>query len=1286
MQNENCFERIFFYWRQSMYGHIHVLCDTFLKSKGADPIFYIWDALASSAEGKTSAGLATLQRISNRVAMGLPVAAAQMCVHKKALQQDIASISELELQIEKLKKSASSEAVVQAAQVFWLSGDENTALNLVHPLTTQSPANKSAAALYGWIKLASFDRNSGRWFDMANSETGSTKGLDPFVLYGKAMYFANLNRFQESIQLLVQVSGLKDIPESLCERARIYISMNNWDLALEAASEANGRCVSDADFYFISALYCLTQSGNLESARNHIKELANIIYKFEKDSAEYIVRVSRLLLDLSWKDQQVAKSLYPLFENISKTRENNSSVMSIYGDILLVLGKNAEAQDVFQNALVFSSDSIHLLYGLIVSQLSQGKINEAQDQMAFFEVMVSNPEQSMYLSTLKSHISYLLTHTLEVDPIIKSMKSHLDGISQSWNAPPIAVENEIRLPVDRYIEQYTSLNLGIFSDALKEVLNSCNTLEYTVVDPKNGIVCDVIAKMLDFNPGSVPISYFLAILAFGEGRYSQAMKAIQFVLNSRWGYNPSLCHLLLAQIRLQMKQYDESEASLNRAVSYDFSIRSTFRYNMIMAQLTDCQGAYELAIRAINDISSTSDYSKTSTSEKVDVLIFKSKVLNRMDKNDESLLVVNEALSNYTGTPHETTIKLYKAKLLASIGKTQEGLAILESFAPTNPSFSRARRIAAKIYLNDLRDKSAYIRCFKQLVTSSPNKSNFVMLGDALMKVKRYSEAVDAFKSAFESDQTDEEVALHLARSYMIVHDFKSALLAYQNALNVSNNNNRTLLEYCQALVKLHNFDEAKESALMATQSIDVENSDWESQYVYAEFYELLSIIYSKTGVDSAQEAITEALSTYDKLTVQNRIDIPADAKKDIQDKAAALYLKSAENAQDDYDSAIENLNKAIDLQPNLTGALLSLANAYYAKNDKDKCLVTCQQLLRIDSQCEEAAILMAEVSGNANIDDLETAFFASPHFYRTLYRLIEMCARGGLLEKVPLYLQKAKPDNPGYLFCNGLYHIYIGDPQEAIKQFYKCRNDPEYGIQSQQMVFSIYVNPSRKYVWNDDKPLATQKDLESAQKILNRLDPEDIDIEQFQQMLLLSQNTIESVSKALEYYEKGDPQDLESAIGRCKCYLRLGKQTEATRNLNSIIHGTPNHKNYSIFVEAFLMMTDISIKQDSYDEAEKYVQNALDLDQSCVKGHEFKSYIMEKKTMFNDAAESLMKAWKLTNESDLLVGYKLSLNLMKAKRFVEAVKVSRMILAKHPNYPKLKDSVFLPCIAELRK
>ena len=1274
-----------------MYGHIHALCRQFLKESGVDPLFLIWDALSSGAEGKTGQGISALDKITNRVAMGLPISVAQLCIHKMAPMQDFAAIGQLETEIESLQKSANASAVVHAAEVYWLTGDTMNALNLVQPLTTQAPANKSAAAIVGWIKLSTGDRNSGRWFDMAAADPSSNRQTEPMVLYGKAMYYACISRWQDAIQVFVQLSEMVDFPEIAMERARVYIAMNNWDLAVESAAESTGKCVSDCDIHLINALNCLSQIGDLDTAKHEVDKLCACLDKFESENAKYTMSIVKVLSSLSWRDPDIVLKCANTFANIAKAHNEDPDVLVVYGKLLLISKRANEAKDAFQNAQVASSESTAALAGLIDAQIELNQLSEAHDQLEFLEAM-SGGNSSLELASLKSKYTRVSGGDVDIEELLQSMKKYIDYLQQLFTPQsphPSNDDSPQTLLIDKYIENFNELNLSSFSDALTEAMYCCNTLERSVPSPKNGPVCDIIAAVLEYIPGAVPFSYYLAVLAFGEGRYSQATKAIQSVLGSRWGFNGSQCHLLLAQVRLQTKQFDEAEQSLNRAVSFDFSIRNSLRYNIINVQLLEARGQYENAIKTLREVIKGPEYQTASNSEKVNIFLMIARCQKKDGKEKEAENTLNNALSSYKDTFDEDRIQFYMATLYSDTGRIREGLDILENIKTDSPMYTKAKKRAAKIYLNKLNDKGSYIRCFKELVSGAKNKTTFVLLGDALMEVKRFDEAVECFNQALSCDRYDQEVALHLARALFVVHDFDASLAAYKHAIQVSNNSPKALLEYCQTLLKLKRLDEARDAASDAMSTIDSDSHDWEAQAASADFLDLLSIINAKTSdYEQSNEEIQEALSIYERIISSGRSDISNDALNNLRVKAGGLYKRLAEQAieRDDSKGAIETYEKALSLDPNSTSVLLSLAKLRLEKGESEKCQEICQQLLRIDPNCEEAALILAEVSQSENLEDLEEAFSKSPTFYRTLVRLIEKCARAGELERVPSLFEKC-PDKeaPGLKFCKGLYNVYIGNPQEALKLLNGVRSDPEFGIQALQLIFFIYANPNRKYVWCETKPLATSKDLDAAKKVLSKLDPSTIDVQQFKAILLLSQNTTESVTEALEIYNQGDNDDINSIIGRCKCFIRLDKQRDATKYLNGIIHGEATHQNFATFVEAFLMMTYISIKDSQIDEADRYVDRAIELNRSCLKAWEMKAILSEKKKDYMSAAEAFKQAWDLSSHTQLGIGFKLALNYMRVEDPVNAIKVCRAIMEQHPNYPKLKETIFLPCCAMLR-
>jgi tetratricopeptide repeat protein 21B len=1274
------FERIYYYWRQSLFGHVHALCSLFSKEIGHDPLFILWDALASGAEGKTSAGLSALQKVTNRVAMGLPVSVAQLSIHKMAKLQDFASIGQYESDVEQLQKSASAIAVVQAAQILWLTGDSFQATNLVNPLAAQSPPNRAAASLLGWIQLTSGDASAGRWFDVAFDER---KGPEPSAIYGRAMYFANTSRWQDALQCFVQLTGIADFPEISLERAKIYCAMGNWDLALEAAAERASHCVSHIDVHLLNSVHCLTQIGDLDAARKAINSLCQVIEKVEGHNPVYTARILPTLSGLSWHDAEIVARCLQAFTPTAAEFKDNLNVCLCQAYLLLYAGKASEAKETFQAALVLANDSVRALAGLVEADLQLKLYNEAKDQLDFLEAMVDRRSAPLQFPIIRSKYSRAVSIPVDGREILEGMIRHLSRFSRS----AMNADNAATLRVDRLFDMLMALDMDCFSSAVMEIMFQCNTLDHTVAMPLNGAMCDLLLITLELVPGCVPFSYYLAILAFGEERYAMATRAIQFVLTSRWGFNASQCHLLLAQIRLQMRQFDDAKAALGRAVAFDFGVRNTLRYQMISAELSEARAQFDKAIGIVADIKKSTEYATSNSNEKVNLALFLAQCYQKMGDSQKAVQVIQDAKTEWQGTTEFDRIEMFQATFLADQGDVRGGLDILEAFQPTSPHFSRAKKAAARIYLQKLKDKAAYIKCFKTLVEKEANKDNFMMLGNAYMKVNRFDEAVQSFTFALSCDPIDKMVALNLARSLMVVHQYDHAIAAYVHAIEMSGGDIHAQLEFSRSLYKLRRYDEATAISTVVLLAISPETSDWDRQSVSAEMYEVISLVEAKRGSpETSHEALKKALSLYNKLTAQGRTDIPGDSLAEIKIKAASLYQKSAELCLTRHDrgGALAAYGNALNLNPGASRILLALAHLHLEQGDGDKCREYCQQVLRIDDKCEEAALMLSEVSAADTVDELADAFQKSPTFHRTLVRLIEKCARVGELNRVPSFFDKAD-DSAGLAFCQGLYHVYTGSPQKALSFLSKSKKDAEWKDESLKLIFDIYSNPNRKYVWSETKPLATSKDLDAAKKILTRFNQAAVDVRAFEALLLLSQNTTESVTQALAIYEEGDGNDLRVVLGKCKCYLRLDRQRDATRHLNGIVHGQPTHSNISVFVEAFLMMAFICLKDQQIDEADKYAGKALDLDKSSGKAWELRGNVFEKKKEYRNAADAHQFAWDLSGHSDLGIGFKLALNYMRGADPVEAIKVSRAIFKIHPNYPKLKETVFLPCCAALR-
>lgn len=67
------------------------------------------------------------------------------------------------------------------------------------------------------------------------------------------------------------------------------------------------------------------------------------------------------------------------------------------------------------------------------------------------------------------------------------------------------------------------------------------------------------------------------------------------------------------------------------------------------------------------------------------------------------------------------------------------------------------------------------------------------------------------------------------------------------------------------------------------------------------------------------------------------------------------------------------------------------------------------------------------------------------------------------------------------------------------------------------------------------------------------------------------------------------------------------------------------------------------------------------------------------------DAATQYRQAWKLSSENDPALGFKLAFNLVKAKRYADAISTCQAVLKLNPEYPRIRKEILDKAVSHLR-
>lgn len=120
----------------------------------------------------------------------------------------------------------------------------------------------------------------------------------------------------------------------------------------------------------------------------------------------------------------------------------------------------------------------------------------------------------------------------------------------------------------------------------------------------------------------------------------------------------------------------------------------------------------------------------------------------------------------------------------------------------------------------------------------------------------------------------------------------------------------------------------------------------------------------------------------------------------------------------------------------------------------------------------------------------------------------------------------------------------------------------------------------------------------------------------------------------------------------------------------------TYNTEDAEEFERSWLLLADIYIQMGKFDLAQELLKRSLNYNKSCAKAWELLGFIMEKEQSYRDASDHYEFAWKMENESNPTIGFRLAFNYLKAKRYVEAIDVCHKILTANPEYPKIRKEI----------
>jgi tetratricopeptide repeat protein 21B len=117
---------------------------------------------------------------------------------------------------------------------------------------------------------------------------------------------------------------------------------------------------------------------------------------------------------------------------------------------------------------------------------------------------------------------------------------------------------------------------------------------------------------------------------------------------------------------------------------------------------------------------------------------------------DAAKRILSRAVGEFSGTPEEVRVMLAQSDLAMKMGDTKKALNMLKKITPESRSFIQAKKKQAQLYLDELKDRNNYTRCYLEILDADASVVNYKMVATALMDIQEPEDAIQYYEKALE--------------------------------------------------------------------------------------------------------------------------------------------------------------------------------------------------------------------------------------------------------------------------------------------------------------------------------------------------------------------------------------------------------------------------------------------------------------------------------------------------------------------------------------------------------
>lgn len=1317
-----------YYLREKLWRHAETIASD-ISGALNDYTFRVWKAFALDMQGQGADALREYKQCETHRDAGVAALAGMRLIYQR--NNDTAGVNAMTDAMSSSERRGQLGGWLQAAAILFHAGDSTRAREVINQVLDQDQDYRdeytSVQLVRGWIDLTSgrgaYIEKCNAMFERVISSEGQQGLMDIDAIMGKVAYLERKNQFWPAQEMLNKcIVQFPFFTPALVIKAKQLMKAEDWDQAAEITQRILAKDHRNVEAIILAVLYLLVKEARHVPAATNIGDLLKALDARENRNAHLFFTCSQCFARLCGGNLQILALTKKLVDLALQLQPNNADYLSEAAFQQLLCGELKSAHATYKKASTVGDGSVVPLMGLIKCTILAGKLEDAQQQVDFLTEIQTpqtrNPELLFLTAMLRWRKDRNQAGSLE--KLDQAVEAHRQEIATQPTG----------------MDLYIKLNPPMMLEIAREFLQHCRTEPPENGQAKHDPVAEKTRRVLDMLlrhvPSNTEAQLLNARILFVSGDTEKAMASISACI--RQDHSQPEAHLLCAQIYQYIGNLPAASQSLEQALSLNFDIRDQPQYNLLRGIVHGAMGDNEKALEHLqhglklvsgeNGVANANK-AQLSVNDHVSLYLQLAQTYLKM-RRGEAIETIHEAARVFRDTNQMGRVSIAHALVVARTD-VDNALGILRSVPPKSDYFLQAKAHMAQMYLTQKHNRVAFARCYEELVEAFPSAQSYSHLGEAYASIQEPEKAIVAFEKARALDPNNADLAIRIGRTLVTTHDYQRALRYYRDALAADGSKFSLRQDLAMLYWKLGDLERSigvlKESPNF---NKPANNDDLPAAIERVNVALLMAKIFKNSGAQCQQQFV-EALiqARVYQIAVLNKMRGETPETVQAQRQIAAmvcLELGEQYSQLHNNEKALGFYNEALKHDEVNDRAMLCLAKLYLSKGDVDACEHQCNTLLRINPACEEATMILADIMFRKNrYEDAAFHFLQildkKPDNFSAMVQYVQLLRRAGHLSEATAVFEAAEKlrtpgqrQDPGFCFAKGLYHRYTNNSREALKELNMARlpRDNPWSQKATIAMIEVYIMPDNENLWEDQEDRGEVEDnIATAEKLLKDVkDEERAAI--LEAYCLVATKRKDNLERALAmFYDMmtagggadaaalkasataadmdnaetpaspaGEKVNVPALVGMATT-LQIMKQTPKARNhLKRVAKANYNPAEDDDYERGWLLLADIYIQNGKYDLAQELLKRAIQANKSCCRAWEYMGVIFEKEQAYKDAADCYENAWKLVNESDPAIGFKLAFNFLKARKLVQAIDICQKVLKAHPNYPKIRKDV----------